>query len=148
MDSEEILIAVAAVTLSLVALYVAYWPVKWLVKWLRVPVIEKLKADFEGENIPSDPEDGRVTRLDKALGFTERFIAVAILIVAPRQVGFFIAGWVALKFAANWKRKESSEEWEKIRNARFSLIALIGSAASFTIAVAVGLLLRCILDEL
>ena len=71
MDSEEILIAAVAVTLSLIALYAAYWPVKWLVKWLRTPVIEKLKADFAGENIP-DPEDGRVARLDKVLGFTER----------------------------------------------------------------------------
>ncbi len=148
MDSEEILIAVVAVTLSLIALYAAYWPVKWLVKWLRTPVIEKLRADFEGKNIPSDPEDGRVARLDKALGFTERFVAVALIVVAPRQVGFFIAGWVVLKFAANWKRKRSSEPWEKIRDARFSLISLIGSAASFTIAVAVGLLLRCILDDL
>jgi hypothetical protein len=148
MDSEEILIVVIAVTVSVAVLYAAYWPVKWLVKWLRIAVIEKLKVDFEGNNIPSDPEDGRVVRLDKTLGFTERFIAVALIVVAPRQVAFFIAGWVALKFAANWKRKESGEPWEKVRNARFSLIALIGSAASFAIAVAVGLALRCILEEL
>ena len=147
MDSEEILIAVAAVILSLVALYVAYWPVKWLVKWLRESVVEKLKKEFGDDAIP-DPEDGRVARLDKVLGFTERFVAVALIVVAPRQVGFFIAGWVALKFAANWKPKRSSEPWEKVRDARFSLISLIGSAASFTIAVAVGLLLRCILDDL
>ncbi len=150
MDSEEVLIAAIAAVISLTVLYAAYWPIKWIIKWLRLraPVIEQLKAEFKNDDIPSDPEYGRVARLDQALGFTERFVAVSLILIAPRHVAFFIAGWVALKFAANWKRKEGSSPWEKKRNARYSLIALIGSAASFAVAVAVGLALRCVIEEL
>ena len=148
MDSEEMLILAVALIVSVAVLYAAYWPIKGIVRWLRVAVIEQLKAEFKDEDIPSDPEYGRVARLDQALGFTERFVAVAIILVAPRQLAFYVAGWVALKFASNWKRREGGKPWERTRNARFSLIALIGSAASFTVAVAVGLALRCLIDEL
>jgi hypothetical protein len=68
---------------------------------------------------------------------TERFVATSLVIVAPSYLPAFIRGWVALKFALNWKRRDQSDE-----TAQASLLALVGNVLSFGIAICVGVLVN------
>jgi uncharacterized membrane protein len=71
--------------------------------------------------------------IDFWLGGTERAVVTTLVIVAPPYVAAFIGAWMALKVAANWQRRENTDE---VRTA--TLIALIGSVFSFAIAIGCG----------
>jgi hypothetical protein len=43
--------------------------------------------------------------LDFFVGGTERCVATTLVLLAPNYLAPFIGGWIALKFAANWKRQ-------------------------------------------
>jgi hypothetical protein len=73
--------------------------------------------------------------LDLWLGGVERAIATTLTIFAPNLLAAFVGGWVVLKMATNWQR--SSEP----NASQLGLAALIGSAFSFSVAIAVGLAL-------
>lgn len=68
------------------------------------------------------------------LGSTERGIATTLFIFAPTQLPVFIAGWSAAKIAAGWGRTKGVEY------SAGHLSALVGTAWSFSIAVAAGYL--------
>ena len=70
-----------------------------------------------------------------AVGITERAIATTLVIGAPSLLAPFIGGWTAAKIAAGWGRIVSSEP--VIRSSH--LVALVGTAISFAIAIAAGL---------
>jgi hypothetical protein len=76
----------------------------------------------------------KANELDFWLGGTERTVATALVIWAPGYVGPFIGAWVALKMAANWQRLKSQSA--AVRQG--TLLALLGNAFSFTIAIGVG----------
>lgn len=72
---------------------------------------------------------------DLWVGFTERAIVTTLFIWAPTTLPAFIGGWVALKFAANWQRRENVQNVHQIRQ-----IFLVGSAISISIAILGGLI--------
>ena len=53
----------------------------------------------------------------------------------PDYLAGFIGGWVALKFAANWKRQGLDADDNVTRG---SLLALVGSVISFAVAIGDG----------
>lgn len=67
------------------------------------------------------------------VGGTERAVATTLVIWAPATLSGFIAGWMALKIAANWGRQQGEKFGKR------HLIALVGSTLSFSVAIAVGL---------
>ena len=71
------------------------------------------------------------------LGATERAVATTLVIFAPPYLPAFIGGWIALKFAVGWQRykKEKPETGG-------AMVALIGNVVSFTVAIAVGLIIN------
>ena len=71
------------------------------------------------------------------IGGTERTIATTLVWFAPGYVAPFIGAWIALKIAANWARLKGDSP--QIRKGH--LIALIGNAWSFAIAIVAGVLL-------
>lgn len=71
------------------------------------------------------------------IGFTERAVALTLVILAPRYLATFIGGWVLLKFAIGWQRTPLNP-----RVARGILLALIANVLSFAIAIAGGLYLH------
>ena len=73
--------------------------------------------------------------VDIWVGGAERAVATTLVIFAPAQLPVFVGAWVALKFAANWKRRTRVEGVEQI-----SLIALVGSVISFAVAIWAGLI--------
>jgi hypothetical protein len=75
--------------------------------------------------------------IDFWVGGTERAVATTLVIIAPPYVGLFIGAWVALKMAANWQRRESSD---LVRTA--TMTALLGSVFSFAVAICAGLLVN------
>lgn len=72
------------------------------------------------------------------VGGTERAIAMTLAFFAPNQVPIFIGGWIALKFAAGWKR-ESPLQDDVISN---SLLSLVGSVWSFGFAMLIAWSIR------
>jgi hypothetical protein len=72
-----------------------------------------------------------------AIGFTERAVALTLVIWAPRYLATFIGGWILLKFAIGWRRTPINH-----RVARGSQVALIGNIVSFAIAIAGGMYLN------
>jgi hypothetical protein len=94
--------------------------------------------------------------IDFVLGAIERFIALALFVFYPDQLPWFIGAWVALKFAANWKRYPApvpastsklranprSAEKRLEEAAEGSLLFLIGNALSFGTAIGGGILLQ------
>lgn len=74
--------------------------------------------------------------LDFWLGGTERAVATTLILYAPRYLAAFIGGWIALKFAANWKRHTGP------KYGRPSLVFLIGNVLSFAAAIAATLYMR------
>lgn len=76
--------------------------------------------------------------LDFWIGSAERTVAISLVVWAPDQLPPFVGGWIALKFAANWQRQASNGP--KVRQG--SLIALIGSVLSFTVAIVAGCFLH------
>jgi len=74
--------------------------------------------------------------LDVWVGFTERAIATTLFIWAPRQLPLFIGGWGVAKLAAGWGRHQDPNY------APAHVIALVGNALSFTVAIAAGMLVR------
>jgi hypothetical protein len=73
------------------------------------------------------------------LGSTERFIAMVLMLGTPGTLPTFIAGWTAAKIAANWARiKPDSSAY--VRTGQ--LVALIGSALSFGLAIGGALLIE------
>ena len=75
---------------------------------------------------------------DAWIGGTERAIVTTLVWFAPGYVAPFIGTWVVLKIAANWGRLKGDAP--EIREGH--LIALIGNACSFAVAIAFGLLLN------
>jgi len=73
--------------------------------------------------------------LDLWIGCTERAVATTMVIIAPAYVGGFILAWVGAKLAANWQRISPSRPFTR----QGTLIALLGSVYSFSIAIGVGL---------
>jgi hypothetical protein len=71
------------------------------------------------------------------IGFTERAVALTLIVWAPRYLVTFIGGWVLLKFAIGWQRTPLNA-----MVARGSLLALIGNVLSFAVAIAGGLYLN------
>jgi hypothetical protein len=80
------------------------------------------------------PKDHFFDWLDLWVGGTERFIATTLLVFTPQYLPAFIGAWVAAKFAANWNRQPDSQKQ--------SMVALLGSAFSFAVAIGAGLLIR------
>ncbi len=72
--------------------------------------------------------------LDVWVGFTERAIATTLCIWAPKQLPLFIGGWVIAKLAAGWGRQSDPNY------APAHVIALVGNALSFAVAIAAGLI--------
>ena len=81
------------------------------------------------------PDKGKFS--DILNGGTEQFIATTLVWFAPGYVAPFIGAWIALKIAANWGRLKGDSREVRLGH----LIALIGNAWSFAIAIAVGVLL-------
>jgi hypothetical protein len=74
--------------------------------------------------------------LSLTVGATERAIAMALFIWAPSTLLAFIGGWMALKYAAGWHQIYGNRGREE------TLIALIGSAWSLSIAVGAAYLIH------
>jgi hypothetical protein len=72
------------------------------------------------------------------VGGTERAVAMTLAFLVPHQVPIFIGGWIALKFAATWKR-ESPHQDDVVSN---SLLSLVGSVWSFGFAMFIAWLIR------
>lgn len=71
--------------------------------------------------------------LDVWVGFTERAIATTLFIWAPAQLPLFIGGWIAAKIAGAWGRITDQSY------APAHLVALVGNALSFAIAIVGGM---------
>jgi hypothetical protein len=71
------------------------------------------------------------------IGFTERAVALTLVILAPRYLVTFVGGWILLKFAIGWQRTPLTPKL-----ARGVQLALIANVLSFGIAIAVGLYLN------
>jgi hypothetical protein len=71
------------------------------------------------------------------IGGTERAIATTLVWFAPGYVAPFIGAWIALKIAANWGRLKGDSREVRLGH----LIALIGNAWSFAVAIVAGVLL-------
>jgi hypothetical protein len=69
------------------------------------------------------------------IGGAERAVATTLVVFAPSYLAGFIGGWVALKFAANWKRQPD----RGTETALGGLLFLVGNVISFSIAVTAGL---------
>jgi hypothetical protein len=67
--------------------------------------------------------------LSLAVGVTERTVAMVLFIYAPSALLPFMGGWMALKYAAGWHQIYGDRGREE------TLIALVGSAWSFSIAI-------------
>lgn len=70
--------------------------------------------------------------LTLAIGITERAIAIFLFVFAPGALLPFIGGWMAFKYAARWQEAYGARAREE------TLIALVGTAWSFLIAIGVG----------
>lgn len=75
--------------------------------------------------------------IDIWVGGTERIVATTLVLLAPGYLAVFIGGWIALKFAANWKRRENEPGANEA-----SLIFLVGNVWSFAVAIAVGVVMN------
>ena len=73
---------------------------------------------------------------DLYIGGTERLIATTLTIAAPGLLPGFIGAWMAFKIAAHWQREAGEDA------STGHLLALVGSAISFSIAIAAGLILN------
>ena len=73
--------------------------------------------------------------VDFWVGTTERLVAMALLCHAPQYLAAFIGGWIALKFAANWKRLDNKTDPTV---AQGSLLSFVGNVVSFSFAIVVG----------
>lgn len=88
-----------------------------------------------------NPRVARSPDLDWSIGVIERGITTTLVIWAPSLAPVFVGGWVTLKFAANWDKRVSGEEFEaQQKMARQRLTGLIGSAISLTVAIGAGVL--------
>jgi hypothetical protein len=76
--------------------------------------------------------------MDLWLGSAERLVAATLFALCVPALPAFIGGWIALKFAANWNRIKS--EQNAVRKG--ALMAMIGSVASFTLAIVGGYLIN------
>lgn len=86
-----------------------------------------------------DPKSARLALLDWSVGFLERGIVTTLVIWAPSLTGPFVGGWMALKFAANWDKREVGGEFEAQQDvARSRLIGLVGSVVSLGVAIGAG----------
>lgn len=110
------------------------------------------------KTVPNTKPGPSFAALDLWVGGTERCIATTLILFAPNYLASFIGAWIALKFAAHWKRREPDTAPQGIRgdnsggeDAReqawkyvttSSLLFLVGSVFSFAVAVACGLLLN------
>jgi hypothetical protein len=85
----------------------------------------------------------RIAALDWSLGVVERTITIALIVIAPRSVPYFIGGWMALKFAANWKVRTPDRKGELAQDnlARRRLTFLVGSAISFGFGLLGGVII-------
>jgi hypothetical protein len=70
--------------------------------------------------------------IDFWLGTAERYVTMALF--ATDHLPAFIGAWVALKFAANWRRRTGEPASEG------SMIFLIGNVLSFGFAIGLALL--------
>jgi hypothetical protein len=86
--------------------------------------------------IPNHKETTQSKRMVFFVGATERLVATTLIIFAPAYLAPFIGGWVALKYAANWQKKEETNAREH------SLFAMIGTVLSFAIAIGAGLFIN------
>ena len=69
------------------------------------------------------------------VGATERGAALILTVFAPVYLGPFVGGWMTFKYAANWQANDAPIAREK------GLLALVGTAWSFAIAIGAGLLI-------
>ncbi len=67
------------------------------------------------------------------VGGTERAVVTTLVIFTPAYVPAFIGGWVVLKIAAGWGRRQGNDA------EKGHFLALVGSVISFAIAIGVGL---------
>jgi hypothetical protein len=87
-----------------------------------------------------DPKESRLALLDWSVGLAERAIVTTLVIWAPTTTVAFIGGWMALKFAANWDKREATGDFNAQQSmARHRLAGLVGSAISLAVAIAAGL---------
>jgi hypothetical protein len=73
--------------------------------------------------------------LDLWLGSAERIVATTLILFQPRYLAPFIGGWVALKFAANWRPPVDKDE-------PISQVSLVGSVVSFAVAIGATIWMR------
>jgi len=114
--------------------YILSIPVGWLIAGSAVYLMRLTITPLaDGRKTPRDS----FRLLDLWVGGVERAVATTLILLAPRYLPGFIGGWVVLKFAANWQRRPY-----EAAVAEGSLVSLVGSVLSFTVAIAAGLLVR------
>ena len=74
--------------------------------------------------------------IDLWVGLTERSIATTLALFSPHLVAPFIGWWIALKFAANWKRRAGENIPQK------SLVSLVGGLISFAVAITATMVVK------
>ena len=106
----------------------------WLVLSLLVPLMHRTSGvrgtayNQIGDNRPF------FRPLDLWVGITERAVATTMVIWAPKLLPLFIGGWVTAKLAAGWSFTGTEQRYAVAR-----VIALVGNAFSFSIAIAAGI---------
>jgi hypothetical protein len=81
------------------------------------------------------PDTDTVWWLAMWIGIAERAIVTALTIWAPSAVAVFVGGWVLLKFAGGWGRIKEQD----VHTRSVYMIGLLGNVVSFSVAIAVGL---------
>jgi hypothetical protein len=102
------------------------WGIVGAVLWLIRKTVDSKDAPFSFQP------------MDFWLGTTERAIAMAIMLWTPENLAVFVGGWTAAKIAANWGRMKSDGTYVRTGH----LIALIGSAISFALAISGAVLIK------
>jgi hypothetical protein len=117
------------ITIALVAILVPTVPLGFYIGTMRYAVLPRRRRFCE-----------RVREgynwLAFSVGVTERTAAILLSIFLPNYLGWFIGGWMAYKYAVNWQQHEKVAARDK------SLMALVGTAWSFIMALAAGFLIN------
>jgi hypothetical protein len=123
-------ITVTGVYVALIIIISALgWLIVGAILWLIRKTIDSKDAPFS------------LRAIDFWLGTTERVIAMCLAIWQPETLPAFIGAWTAAKIAANWGKMKSEDEY--VRTGQ--LVALIGSALSFGLAIIGAALLKRLL---
>lgn len=106
----------------------------WLIPSLIVPQMHRTSGITGTTDNQLGDKRPYFRWLDVWGGFTERAIATTLVIWAPKVLPLYIGGWVVAKLAAGWSYSQTDQKFAPAR-----VIALVGMAFSFSIAIAAGL---------